>query len=613
MKRTLSDTQKKAVSHFENPMIVLAGPGSGKTTVICHRVAYLINTHNVNPENILVVTFTKNAASEMEERFKRLVGDPYTDVTFSTFHAFYFRVIRQHLKYNASNILSEDFKRNALKGIVRELELEINDIDEFIRDFLIELSILKADLTPLKKYKTTLVEKTSFQLVLKQYELYKDIHQKIDFDDMISLCLEILQNEPDVLKKWQDKYKYILIDEFQDINYAQYECIKLIAKPSNNIFVVGDDDQSIYSFRGARPEILLNFNKDFKNATKIILDKNYRSTEKIIKISQKLVSNNKVRYEKEYTGVGDEGSVLEFFTSENTPLESLKIATKIIKLNKSGISFNKIAILFRTNMQASSFTRALSEKGISYHIKDGLLNIYEHWICKDFLAYIHLCLNNESLEDFQRIANKPKRYLNKEIVNSLNGHKGNIFDEILSVNALTKWQCGYIIDLKQHLTLIAKKKPLDAFVYIRDIIGYKDYLEDYAKFKQGSFVSFRDIMNQLCEDLADVENLADIDAHFLNLSEQLKESKEKSNIKNAVTLSTLHSAKGLEYEAVFLPSVIDGLLPFEKSNSSIDIEEERRLFYVGITRAKSFVCISEVKNRFDRSAKRSDFINELFS
>lgn len=611
--KVLNKNQTLAAEHFEGPMLVLAGPGSGKTTVVVERVKKLIDTYHVFHSKILVITFTKAAAMEMEGRFRKFEKFKFCKTTFGTFHSLFFRIIRDYFGYTLENVLNEEDKWSGIKNIIRELEIETNDEEEYIKDFVTEYSKMKNDLIDLKYFNPFQSPKQEFQKICKRYEAFKERERKIDFDDMLTECFILFKQEPLVLKKWQQKYSFILIDEFQDINKVQYELIKLLALPENNLFVVGDDDQSIYKFRGARPEFLLHFPSDYKNCKKILLDINYRSTDSIIKLSGRLVKNNSKRFEKEFSGTGQEGKLAEFFVEEDMVGEAARIANKIQKLHKMGIPYDEMAVIFRTNMQAGGFVRAFMNNGIRFRLKDAIANVYEHWISRDLTSYIRLALDEGSNADFIKIVNKPKRYISKDILKWLEAEQGPMLKTIFTNHSLKTWQSKQIVDLKQHLIQIKKRKPYEAIKYIRNVVAYDEYLEEYAKYRKGNIFGMKEIADELTQTAKDQNSLEDFLLLIQKLSDETKQSRKTSEkiIEDSVTLSTLHSAKGLEFEAVFLPSIIEGVIPHEKSTRPEEIEEERRLFYVGITRAKSHLCLSEVLNRYDKETQRSRFLKEL--
>lgn len=605
--------QQKAIKHNKGAMLVLAGPGSGKTTVIIYRVKYLIEKHHVQPEKILVVTYTKAAATEMKQRFMSLNVSGGERVTFGTFHNVFFRIIRRAYGYQLEQVMTEDEKWNFFKKLMAESEIETNDQEEYIRDLLSELSLMKNELLPLREYSPVNFSDELFRFFAKKYDRYKAVKNKIDFDDMLTQCYEYLMIDEQGRKYWQNQFEYILLDEYQDVNKAQNECIKILAEPENNIFAVGDDDQSIYCFRGARPDFLLEFPKYYQGSEKIILPINYRSTEKIIKLSEKIIRNNKNRFAKNMHGQKGEGKKIVFFTEKDAYEEADNIALKLMKLRKKGIDYNDMAVIYRTNIQGSIFARAFTQKGIPFVLKDKSSNLYGHWIAKDLTSYLLLAEDIHNDADFRRIANKPKRYISRDLLHLAERYGSPLLKGMYALPELRKYQAQYLEDLESHLIQIQKRTPAKALKYIRNVVGYDDYLREYAEYRKASVEGYIEI----AEEITQFATIADTTEIFIQkLQEMEMEMANKSKIKKGeqaqgVTLSTMHSAKGLEFEVVFVPSIVQDVIPHKKSTTPEQIEEERRLFYVAVTRAKSILYLSEIAKKHDKKTQRSCFLKEI--
>lgn len=610
-KADLNSGQLEAVSHDIGPMLALAGPGSGKTTVVIHRVKNIIDALGIPPYKILVITYTKAAASEMEERFLKLMGQERTAVSFGTFHALFFRILREHSGYTLDSVLKEEEKWNILRKIVSSLQLEIQDEEEFTENFISQLSRMKNELIPPEVFEPEDMAQAVFLKIFHQYEQEKAREFKIDFDDMQSECHKALQTDEQLRRRWQEKYSFILVDEFQDINAVQYECVKILAAPQNNLFVVGDDDQSIYQFRGAKPEFLLNFSKDYPETKIAALTCNYRSTDPIIRLADGLIRHNQRRYSKRFMGTGRKGEMPSFFSAEDVSQESVTIVKKIQKLHEEGMPYEEIAVLFRVNLQAGVFTRYLNPYGIPFRLKDQVKNIYDHWIWKDLSAYIRLALDQNDDQSFLRIANKPKRYISKAVLEILRREE-NCLKNIYVIDGFSAWQHKHIDTLKLHLAQIRRRAPYEAIQYIRNVVGYDDYLEEYAQYRRGNLLGMKEIAEELMQAAKGVTTLADMELYYEALRDELKQSKNKpKQEEEGVLLSTLHSAKGLEFEAVFIPGMVEGSIPYEKSQTPERLEEERRLFYVGVTRAKSYLCLSEPQKKFEQETERSRFLKEI--
>ncbi|MCR5609211.1 MAG: ATP-dependent helicase [Lachnospiraceae bacterium] len=618
--------QKEAIEHNKGPAIVLAGPGSGKTFVITHRTKYLIERCGVNPANILVITFTKAAATEMRERFVGLYGEDGRKVNFGTFHAIFFTILKYAYNYNANNIIRNDQKQLFLKEIVGKHNIETEDEKELIANIEAEISLVKGEHINIKDYYSTSCSEDTFRKIYSEYNRRLCDNRLLDFDDMIVQCYDLFIKYDNILKIWQDRYQYILVDEFQDINIMQYEIVKMLAKPGNNLFIVGDDDQSIYRFRGAKPEIMLNFQNDYPDAKKIVLSINYRSTKNIVALSSKVIKNNKVRYDKNITTVNEEGkkaSIVEFASNVD---ENKRIVSLVLDYEKNGININNIAVLYRTNTQPRQLVEKFMEYNIKFCIKDRLPSIFEHWVSKGLLDYM-LCGRQisgmekaEGVPDDKphtdiverkcllNIINKPKRYVSRNMLNSdiinYKRLKDSYYDKDWMIEKLDK--------LEYDLKVIASMKPYDAVSYIRNAIGYDSYLKEYAKQKRINEEELMEICDEFTESTKDFNTYEEFMAHILKYNEELeKQSKNMSN-REGVNFTTFHGSKGLEYDVVFIIDANEGITPYKKALLPEDIEEERRMFYVAMTRAKKELNIYYVKKRFNKDIDVSRFIGEIF-
>ncbi len=595
----LNDNQKIAINHFKNPMMVLAGPGSGKTTVITHRIKNLIYNYNVNPCEIVVITFTKAAATEMSKKFEELCEN-LKGVSFGTFHSFFFKIIRGYYRYTVDNILGEDVKREVIKNII--LKYSSDSDDDIVNNVLNELTIIKNELINIEYYNSTTLGSEEFIKIYKSYEKYKNKQNKIDFDDMLIKCYELLSSNNDALSYWQNKCKFILIDEFQDINRAQYECIKLLAKPYQNIFVVGDDDQSVYKFRGAKPEFLFMFPKDFENTETVTLDINYRSTNEIISFSNIVISHNKNRYTKDIKGVKDSGKKPVVIKSADIGSEAVNIATKIKQLYTDDL--NEVAVIYRTNMQGRAFVDTFMDMKIPFQIKDGVPSIYEHWINKDICAYLKLSLNKKLNNELERIINRPTRYISKAILSAAKKADSCILNGFYEKGLLQNWQLDRIEELIFYLNGIKKRSTYEAIKYIRFGVGYEKYVNNYAEYKKMNPTGLIEILDELQEASKSYPELTNYLDHVYNSEKTSK----LTNNKTGVTLSTMHGVKGLEYDTVFIAGCIEGVIPYEKSKTECYIEEERRLMYVAMTRARKNLYFSITENRYEDKATPTRFL-----
>jgi len=611
--KELSESQIAAVRHKTGPMMVLAGPGSGKTTVIIHRVNSLINKTNIDPRKILVITFTKSATEEMRRRFTDLAGESGAGVTFSTFHALFYRIIRSCRELAPDAILSDGARLEALKGIVSAMDIEADD--ELIQSVGNEISKLKNDMIDPRDYNPVSLGADEFNRIAKAYEAYKNDGLRLDFDDMLVKCYEILSGDPRVLCAWREKFPYILVDEFQDICYAQYKCVCLLAGANGNLFIVGDDDQSIYRFRGARPEFLLRFPVDFPGAAKAVLDINYRSAEPVIRLCNRVISRNKIRYSKVMTGTNAKGPEPFAIISEDANAEALEIGRRVKRMLDNGKPPGSVAVIYRVNIQSRALTDAFMNLNIPYRVKDESPGIYEHWISKDIYAYLRLSYDRSADACCLRIVNKPKRYIGGAVTAAAKKSERGLLYGLYSQKQLQVWQMTRIEELIRGLNNIAKRQPSDAIKYIRDAIGYKDYLEEYGQYRRLNPSGLFEVLDELREAAKPFGKNAEFAAHIENAAAEAKNHKNDGNKTGrdtpGVILSTMHSVKGLEFESVFIAGAVEGYIPHEKSKTEPEIEEERRLLYVGLTRAKRDLCISAIKKRHETNVKPTRFLDGI--
>ena len=410
----LNKSQLQAVCHDKGPMMVLAGPGSGKTMVITHRVKWLIEHAGVHPAGILVVTFTKAAADEMRQRFVSLMDGRTMPVSFGTFHAIFFSVLKHAYNYTASNIIREEQKQQLIREIIEDMPVEPDNVSEFVNDVLSEIGLVKGSMMDIEHYYATSCATSVFRDIYKQYVQRMENSRLIDFEDMLVYTWELFTQRKDILAAWQHKFQYILIDEFQDINRIQYDIIKMLAGERKNLFIVGDDDQSIYRFRGATPEIMLHFKDDYPEAETVLLDVNYRSVKNIVTSAGYLIGHNKERFQKKIEAA-DQGDIpVEWQLFESQRKENARIIWDIQEAVEKGAKYEEFAVLFRTNTQPRLLMEQLMEYNIPFRTRDTVPNLYEHWIAKDIFAYIRIAMGSRERRDFLQIMNRPKRYISRE-------------------------------------------------------------------------------------------------------------------------------------------------------------------------------------------------------
>lgn len=608
---SFNPSQTEAIGHTTGPMLVLAGPGSGKTTVITQRTRNLILNEGVEPSHILVITFTKAAAVEMKERFYRLMGSKKYPVTFGTFHAVFFQILKHTYGFRSSNIAGEEQRFRFMREIIQHLHLEYEDENEFVSDLLGEISLVKNTGIALEHYYPKNCAKETFEQLYHFYDEKMRRQRLIDFDDMLVYCYELFEQRKDILSAWQRKFQFILIDEFQDINKVQFEIIKMLAKPEDNLFAVGDDDQSIYRFRGAKPEIMLGFDSAYPGTKKVLLDVNYRSPMEIVDSSLRLISHNTQRFDKQISACTEEkeGKVsYHMWTGQKEEGEA--IIAQILQAVKSGFVYSDFAVLFRTNTQPRMFMSQLMAYNIPFCTRDNIPNLYEHWITRDILIYIRLAQGSRSRGDILRIMNRPNRYITRE----------SLEEETVSFEAWADyfydkdqhWVAERIEQLEADLRVISRLGPFAALNYIRMGIGYEAYLQDYAEYRRISADSLIDILDELQDGAKAFGDYESWFAHMEEYTKELQKQKRQQELSgDCISLSTLHSAKGLEYPIVHILDVNEEWMPYKKAILEADVQEERRMFYVGITRARQELYIHSVKKINGKEVDVSRFVEEM--
>lgn len=604
-----NEAQTKAICHKNGPAMVLAGPGSGKTLVITRRVEYLIKKYGVRPEQILVITFTKAAAKEMRERFARITKDDRFPVTFGTFHGIYYGILKWAYRMNASNIFSEEEKMMLLREVIAGMELEIEDEKEFLQGIASEIGQIKNNRLSLEEYESSNCSDQMFRQIYEEYERRRKLLKKIDFDDMLVLCYELFQKRPDILQMWQKKFQYILIDEFQDINQVQYDVIRMLALPENNLFIVGDDDQSIYRFRGARPEIMLGFSKDYPNAKSIILDVNYRSTKAVVSAARRVIERNKNRYQKEIITVNEQGDNVHIQEVRHPVEESHYVREQIAKAVAAGTEPSQIAVLYRTNTEPRALVETFMEYHIPFQMKEHLPNLYEHFIGRDFQSYMRMALGGRDRGDFLMIMNRPNRYIGRDSVD-----RGEISFENLRKYYMEKdWMVDRIDQLEVDLKVISRMTPYAAIQYIRKSVGYDLFLNEYAIKRKMKLEDLQELIREMEERAKEFKTIEEWFDHIEKYTEELRlQAVTRTENRNAVSLMTFHAAKGLEYDTVFIIGANEDVTPYKKAELPEEMEEERRMFYVAMTRAKKHLMISYVREKNGKAMEQSRFLGELF-
>ena len=513
-----------------------------------------------------------------------------------------------------------------MREIIQGLHLEYEDENEFIGELLGEIGMVKNTGIPLEHYYPKNCAKEIFE---KVYQLYDDKMRSkrlIDFDDMLVYCYELFDQRKDILSAWQRKFEYILIDEFQDINKVQFDIIKMLALPENNLFIVGDDDQSIYRFRGAKPELMLGFEKSYPDVRRVLLDVNYRSPREIVETSLRLISHNTQRFDKKI--YANEESVnqklkqkaekqkirpsnhVHYNLWESQQQEGKNIIEQILQSCRKGYTYNDCAVLFRTNTQPRLFMSQLMAYNIPFRTRDNIPNLYEHWITRDILTYIRLAQGSRTRKDMLKIMNRPNRYITRESLEE----ETVAFDVWADYFYQKKqhWVAERIEQLEADLRVISRIGPFAAINYIRMGIGYETFLQEYAEYRRINADNLLEILDELQDG---AKEFPTYEAWFSHMEEYTKElqnqKKQQELLTDCVSLATLHSAKGLEYPIVHILDVNEELMPYKKAILDADIQEERRMFYVGITRAREELHIHSVKKYNGRELDISRFVAEM--
>lgn len=612
----LNRGQDEAIKHGNGPCMVLAPPGSGKTLIVTERTRYLIEESGVRPDQILVITFTRYAAREMKERFERLTAGKNYPVTFGTFHSIFYGILKCAYGIGANNLMSEKESSVLLQEVLDQTNIEstpeVEDEEELVRELLREVGMVKNGLYHLKDFHSKYLTQDEFAEVFRSYEHQKKELKKFDFDDMLVQCYALFRKKPEILQGWQKRFQYILIDEFQDINRVQYEVIRMLAAPRYNLFVVGDDDQSIYGFRGAKPELMLYMKQEFPSLRTISLTVNYRSTEFITGAAARVILHNDTRFYKRvqsFRGRGQNVHVQEVLDEQE---EAQYVTEEIQKKLDQGIKPGEIAVLFRAAVQARMISEILSEHRIPFEMRDYVTNFYRHFIVKDMMAYLQLAAGKRDRSLFLTICNRPLRYLAR---NSMENRQVN-FEDLRKFYCDKDWMLDIIDQFDVDVRMMKNMAPYAAIQYIRKKIGYDDFLKEYAEKHQISWKQLMDVMAELEERSKNFKSYDEWEIHIAKYTQELEEQqakarKIKGELENKVQLMTIHSAKGLEFEDVFVIHANEGEIPHQKAEKKDEIEEERRLFYVALTRAKNNLCISYITQKNGNSIKPSRFVEEL--
>ena len=617
MLETLNDKQKEAVLTTDGPLLVLAGAGSGKTKVLTTKIAYLIEEKGVDPSNILAITFTNKAAKEMKERINKMIGSLSYQMQISTFHSFGLSILKDNyelLGYKKNfTILDSEDSLSVIKKIIKDFGYDPKFYNP--RSIRNQISSSKNELvspTELEKFSSSEFDEVVVN-VYKEYQNKLLNNNSVDFDDLLLLPIKLFDENKEVLKKYQSRYQYILIDEYQDTNHVQYILTKMLSAKNKNICVVGDGDQSIYSFRGANYRNIFNFEKDYKDAKIILLEQNYRSTKNILNAANCVIKNNKERKDKNLWTDNITGDRITLKKCQNEKEEAYYIKKEINKLINKGIKKEDIAILYRTNAQSRNIEEALLEDNIPYKVV-GSFYFYNRKEIKDLISYLKLIYNTNDDVSLTRIINVPKRKIGpktiEKIIKRANDLNISMFDAIDSGNEL-KFK-NLILSLKEQQDNISLTELVEL---ILEESGIKKELEAEKTLESEARLENLEEFKSITKNFEETYGIVSLE-EFLNEISLVSDIEEHKNTTDVITLMTIHSAKGLEFPYVFITGLEESIFPHIRSlGNSDELEEERRLFYVAITRAKKKLWLVCAKKRMlfgqENYNKPSRFINEI--
>ena len=529
-------------------------------------------------------------------------------MTFGTFHGIFYGILRHAYGLSAACILGEEEKKKILRELIRRELRQTEEEGDLLESISRVIGILKNEGIRPENYYSSSCSAEDFRRLYQAYEQYLAENRMMDFDDILRRCYELFIQRPDILAGWQRKFTHILIDEFQDINALQYAVIRMLAAPQNNLFIVGDDDQSIYRFRGAKPQIMMRFPKDYPEAEQVTLNVNYRCPGTVVEASSRLISHNRRRFQKELKAEKPLGEPVEILAFEDVYKERDWLIHALQMDQKHGAAWEDIALLFRTNVGSRTVVEKLMEYNIPFQMRDLLPNIYEHWIARDVRAYLRLASGGSARRDFLQIMNRPNRYISRDALSD----PQICFEVLYDYYEEKRWMQERLENLEADLSVMGRMAPFGAMNYLRYSVGYQDYLKEYAEYRHLKVEDLYEVLDSLQESARDCRTIQEWFDQIERYTEKLAEQKQQAFRENAgVTVSTLHSVKGLEYSHVYILDVNEGNIPYKKALTEEDLEEERRMFYVGMTRAKERLHLLYTRKQNDRKAEISRFLNEI--
>lgn len=598
----LHPKQQEAVCHVTGPCLCLAGPGSGKTTVLTRRIAHLILVEGVEPERILVLTYSKAAAMEMRERFETLAGTALP-VVFGTFHSVFLGILRKEYGPDAFRLMNRKEKLRLLAETVQASGLEDSE-EKTLLQLEREWSYRTNTMTKWDEDTDLIFSRETMERLYRDYEARKQACGLWDFDDLLTKTRELFANHPAALQRWQRRFSFLLIDETQDINALQFEIVRLLALPENNLFLVGDDDQSIYGFRGATPEVLLRFESLYPEGKKIVLGENYRCAVPIVEASRRLIGHNQERFPKKLSAKKAEGWICEREMADEE--EEEKGVADLLETWGNEIGYDGLAVLYRNHRQALGLAELCRKRGIPLHIRDMSGNPYTHWVILDVIAYLRLATGCLQRRELLRVMNRPDRGISRASVEK---------EQI----AFPSWRTFYenqpkvaeaIEKLERDLRFLSGLSGKAALLYIRRQIGYERYVRQEAQDQEGWQQAFT-LLELLAEDAVNSRQFLEVWEEAAAFWEAQNEKRNCAEREKGVAFLTLHGSKGLEFERVVILDCNEGVLPSDKAVTQAQVEEERRLFYVGLTRAKEGLCLCHCRYRRGEKKSPSRFLKEM--
>ncbi|MEA4902554.1 ATP-dependent helicase [Desulfitobacterium sp.] len=616
----LTEQQKRAVVHGQGPLLLLAVPGAGKTTVLTVRLAYLILVKRVDPQTILCLTFSRAAAKEMRERFNHYFGSKIQgEVQFSTIHSFAFEVVRSafHQRGVRFELIEEKTGAESKTGVLRRIYEKYNastPTEEQLEELQNTLCYVKNTLQKPDEFKNIQIK--NFSLIFQDYEEYKRSSQPrlIDYDDMLSIAFQELTENPERLKVYRQRFVTLLTDESQDTSLLQHKIIEIVVKPKSNLFVVGDDDQSIFGFRAAEPKYLLDFEQTYPGAKILRMEQNFRSTPQIVDVACKFIRSNKLRFDKEMFTKNPPGDVVQFGHFKDLK-EQGEFIIRGLSREKD---LSQTAILYRNNLSSVYFAEQFTRAQLPFYMREaGKLNFFSHWAVNDILNFLRFSFSDKSLPVLERIWSKLPCYIKKEQLAYLKQIPidRSLFEILSELPEVTSKRKSEYLELKKKFKVLNTLPPAKAICYIRSDLGYDQAVKRICEAFGFSVEYIEGLLEILIAIARNERTIVGFANHLSDLEEQMKTSYKNKN-SNAVTLTTIHSAKGLEWENVYLVDLVEGIIPeqeaikAEKDGVKDLLEEERRLFYVGMTRAKKRVTLCTTDYYHNKRVKGSRFVRE---